>query len=336
MKTVSERDISRSEAFLILMNEDFVEYSRSFRHANLTGQKAVNTNSEDARGQALDSTSWQEVYWSRDGDSDFQTLCQDYEDKKFSWPHHPKDINLREFMAKFTKNWRPTRSVSFVPVFFPTFKYRVPYRNFKFEDWCRYMLLAEKPGCYLDNVGKNFSSCFEELRDFVENSHCCPKVVKEEFEESLRLGSRANAQCPQPKMHELLEDQLTNFSVDASDNQLPDDWIQLMSLHKPQDRKTDLPEVASLGEGDYEDDAASDYDDEAFVKQARDHNWDSDMIELNWCDRELESAVKWLQLQKEVFEVPSEALLSRGLLKRTMYCVFMLNVRKSPFLSNRF
>jgi len=49
--------------------------------------------------------------------------------------------------------------------------------------WCRNLLLQDKPGCYLDNVGVNFNgSCEEELRDFVNNSPFCPQLVKEEFE----------------------------------------------------------------------------------------------------------------------------------------------------------
>ena len=53
-------------------------------------------------------------------------------------------------------------------------------------------MLQDKPGCTLDNVGKNFNSCEEELRDFVENSEYCPNLVKEEFKESQKVSDESN------------------------------------------------------------------------------------------------------------------------------------------------
>ena len=58
-----------------------------------------------------------------------------------------------------------------------------------YEEYCRCLLLQDKPGCTFDNVGKTFDSCEEELKDFVENSQFCPNLVKEEFKESQTEGS---------------------------------------------------------------------------------------------------------------------------------------------------
>ena len=58
-------------------------------------------------------------------------------------------------------------------------------RKNDYEDYCRNLLLQDKRGCTIDNVGRNFNDCCEEeLRDFVENSPFCPILVKEEFKES--------------------------------------------------------------------------------------------------------------------------------------------------------
>ena len=88
-------------------------------------------------------------------------------------------------MTNFTKNWKfsPTGSKVF-PYFVPTYRYVVHQGKSGYEDYCKNLLLQDKPGCYLDNVGKNFESCKEELRDFVENYPFCPELIKDEFSES--------------------------------------------------------------------------------------------------------------------------------------------------------
>ena len=53
-------------------------------------------------------------------------------------------------------------------------------------------MLQDKPGCYFDNVGKEFSSCEAELKDFVANSAFCPELLKEEFEQSQNVVNESN------------------------------------------------------------------------------------------------------------------------------------------------
>ena len=48
--------------------------------------------------------------------------------------------------------------------------FRVIKGSSSYENWCKTILLSEKPGCYLSNVGHGFAGPHEELEDFVNNS----------------------------------------------------------------------------------------------------------------------------------------------------------------------
>ena len=74
------------------------------------------------------------------------------------------------------------------PYIIPTFRYVIKKGRNNYEEFCRCLLLQDKPGCTFDNVGKNFESCEEELRDFVKTSPFGPNLLKEEFEESQKHG----------------------------------------------------------------------------------------------------------------------------------------------------
>ena len=104
---------------------------------------------------------------------------------------HPKDISLREFMCNFSKKWNYSPANVF-PYMMPTYRYVIKKNKPHYEAYCQNLLLQDKPGCTLDNVGKNFNSCEEELRDFVENSEYCPNLVKEEFKESQKISEESN------------------------------------------------------------------------------------------------------------------------------------------------
>ena len=107
-------------------------------------------------------------------------------EKKIFKNKHPKYISLREFVTNFTKSWKfsPSANRCFLNAK-PTFRYIVNKKRPNYEMWCKNVLLQDKPGCYLDNVGKNFEgSCEAELKDFVENSPFIPELIKEEFTKS--------------------------------------------------------------------------------------------------------------------------------------------------------
>ena len=129
---------------------------------------------------------WGDAYWNRDSNEEFIKLCSNYENnpKSFTIQKHPKDLSLREFVVNFSKKWKYAPSENVFPHFFPTYRYVVHKGMHIYEDYCRSLLLADKPGCTIYNVGSNFESCEEELRDFVENSPFCPDLIKKDFLES--------------------------------------------------------------------------------------------------------------------------------------------------------
>jgi hypothetical protein len=100
-------------------------------------------------------------------------------------------------MVLFSKKWKYSPAEVW-PHFIPTFQFPVKKGKEIFEEYCRNLLLQDKPGCTLDNVGKididgiEFESCEDELAHFVRESPYCPDLVKEEFEDSLRPGGNEN------------------------------------------------------------------------------------------------------------------------------------------------
>ena len=104
----------------------------------------------------METVDWLHIYAEREENDQFKQLCTDYP-SKFKWPYHPKLINLRTFVTYFTKNWKVKTSITF-PVFSPIQKFHISKKHKSYENWCKYILLAEKPGCYITNVGKGFAS----------------------------------------------------------------------------------------------------------------------------------------------------------------------------------
>ena len=88
--------------------------------------------------------------------------CQDWPEK-FKYKCHPKDISLRHFISHFAKDWEPLMHTTFVPVIIPLFRYPVASNHKKFPQYCKSVLLAEKPGCYPENLGQGFENMQDEL-----------------------------------------------------------------------------------------------------------------------------------------------------------------------------
>ena len=105
-------------------------------------------------------------------------------------------------------------------------------------------MLQDKPGCTFDNVGKNFQSCEEELRDFVENSPFCPNLVKEEFEESQKAG----IDIQQDQDPFVFGDSLYIAPEGNAERAPKDDYMHLHELADDEDNEDDLDTL----ENDYE------------------------------------------------------------------------------------
>ena len=167
LNTIGQRDMGAYECNLICLNKPYVEYSKTERVVNLRGSSTIKTNISINDEGIINKDNWQEAYWQRETCPQYQQLCKDYPNIPF--PKHPKNISLREFVVNFTKTWKYSpRDV--YPNFIPSYKYIVHKGKPHYEEYCKNVLLMDKPGCTLENVGKSFSSYEEELRDFVENS----------------------------------------------------------------------------------------------------------------------------------------------------------------------
>ena len=115
INTVSERDISRNEACLILHRDQYVKYSKSFRSVNLLGTKQILNSVEKDNEMAQDHTSWAELYSKRETNPGYIQLCANY-GTTFHWRCHPKEISLREFVSNFNKDWKPLQNnQTFIP-----------------------------------------------------------------------------------------------------------------------------------------------------------------------------------------------------------------------------
>ena len=182
MSCLAQRDMTSNECFLIAHGLPYVEFSSTPRIANLKGSSVAKQKVGSETECIQESDNWQNAYWNRENSDGYKKLCADYEAGQVPvLDRHPKDLSLREFMCNFTKKWKYAPAEVF-PYMIPTYRYVVKKGKPHYEEYCKNLLLQDKPGCTLDTVGKAFSSCEEELKDFVENSEFCPNLVKVEFD----------------------------------------------------------------------------------------------------------------------------------------------------------
>ena len=150
------------------------------------------------------------------------------------------------------------------------------------------ILLFEKPVYYITNVGKQYQSFVEELRDFVLHSNVCPKLVKQEFEES-QLETEDNLPVDDMADH---EDQLLISPLQNLDEEdIVPTQFQIHQLH----------EDIEQNKGDDDDDTASDFDAEEFINDIDKHDWnfDHDTLHNVLSEQDLHSAPEWLEITKK-------------------------------------
>ena len=229
--------MTTNECFLIAHGLPYVEFSHRPRTANLKGSFVAKNKVKDEAEPIVEDSNWQESYWKKEEIEGYKKLCSDYEAGTVPvkvLDKHPRDLSLREFMCNFTKKWKYCPAEVF-PYFIPTFRYVVNKSKKYYEDYCRSLLLQDKPGCTFDNVGKNFKNCEEELRDFVENSSFCPNLVKEEFKESQLGGDNPN-QNPDPFIG---GDDLYMDEEEGPERAPKDDYMHVYALGDEEDPTND-------------------------------------------------------------------------------------------------
>ena len=245
MSCIGQRDMTSNECFLIAHGHPYVEFSQAPRTANLKGSSVAKKKLKDESECIQDDDNFTEAYWKREEIDGYKQLCTDYEAGKMAvLTKHPRDLSLREFMCNFTKKWNYCPAEVF-PYIIPTFRYVVKKGKENYEEYCRCLLLQDKPGCSFDNVGKMFGSCEEELKDFVENSPFCPNLVKEEFKESQKSSSNIQQEQdpfvfgdslyiePEGKPERALKDDYMHLHELANDKDLEDDQEDEYENHDP-------------------------------------------------------------------------------------------------------
>merc|ERR1712131_212266 len=150
----------------------YVDCSKQYRYCNLEGNNLLLEEVNKDSDSPINPYNFSTAYWERESNENYKKLIRDFEDGKFQYVRHPKDISLRFFMADFSVKWE-YEGFDFVPIPHPCYKWVVHKSKEQYEKYCRSLLLMEKPGCYLSNIGTEFDSCEAELKDFVENSEFC-------------------------------------------------------------------------------------------------------------------------------------------------------------------
>ena len=191
------------------------------------------------------------------------------------------------FVTYFTKNWMVKANIT-VPVFAQTYTFTVKRNHKSYENWCKYILLCEKPSFYITNIG-NIQSFAEELREFVANSEFCPQLVKEDFQES----------------------QLENEDEQHADDNFADEEQLLVSpLQNPDEEDIvptqfqihQIPEDIEQDKEIDDDDVTSEYDAEEFINDALEYDWTLDKTTLlkDMSEQDIHSAPNWLENQKKL------------------------------------
>ena len=224
LNSVGQRDMSLNECMLICHNQPYVEYSKTQRVVNLRGSNIVKANISINDDGIISKDNWQEAYWQRESYPQYQQLCKDF--PNIDYPKHPSNISLREFVVNFTKKWKYSPSNVF-PHFIPSYKYIVHKGKPHYEEYCMNLLLMDKPGCTIENVGKSFSSFEAELKGFVDNSEFCPNLLKKEFAESKKI---VNENKKETYSEGDAFDELYMEVDKAAENAPKDDWMEVYSL----------------------------------------------------------------------------------------------------------
>ena len=294
LNSVGQRDMSINECMLICHNQPYVDYSKTPRLVNLRGSNVIKNNISTNDEGITSKDNWQEAYWQRESCPQYQQLCKDF--PNIACPKNPKNIALREFVVNFTKKWKYSPSNVF-PHFIPSYKYIVHKGKPHYEEFCKNLLLMDKPGCTLENVGELFSSFEEELKDFVENSEFCPNLLKKEFYESQKVVDES-------KKEKYVEgdafDELYLEVDKAAENAPKDDWMEVFSLGFTDNlNKENEDHIAS-------DDDASDYDVD-LGEIHKEYDWQTHRRELKLTDSELKEAEGFVVQKKQ-----STATLTRN------------------------
>jgi hypothetical protein len=147
------------------------------------------------------------------------------------------------------------------------------------------LLLQDKPGCYLENVGKELESCEAELKNFVENSPYCPQLLKDDFAESqitTKKRPETETTVGGNALDELYIEPETN-----PENVQRDEWMECFA------HNNEIGITGAVAEGD----EGSDYDEVGPCNTLEIIDWQKDARDLNMTTEKIKSCDKWVDLR---------------------------------------
>ena len=298
MRQITEHDMSRNEAFRIVLGLPFVFYSRKFKSCNLLGVRRVVIDDDDDNMEGADRRATKDnkadLYWQRENNGNYKGLVEQYEAGNIDLPWHPHDINLYMYIAHFESNWQPSKE-TYVPHITPQFTYPPDPKNPKLaefrRDYLRTQLLSFQPGMRPQRLPQP-----EELEDamaaFVQTDHC-PRLIRDDFLKSLD-GANEDEEEVQP----LLDDP---EPLDPG-RIVQDPYMAGLGAALT---KADLNNTNMVDE-DEETALAEEREEIEYLNLATDEteDWSRDRIRLGLTSKQMEDAVYWLEQSKAVTDIP--------------------------------
>ena len=307
----TRRDISRQEGMLLLNTDrDYIKMSRPMIPCSLVGNKRLQIKNCDLDEKMAKDDGWQDKYFARETDENYQKACKEFEDDPDAWralfppnyksPKSPQETSLHQFIAFLSKKWTPKKNEC-VPFCTPYFQF-VPKsaKVERHEAYCRARLLQFKPGANPENLLFGFENHKDCLEDFVKNDKNCPLFLKEDFEKSLE-AEESDDDSENGSDNEDHEFDDVGFSLDDDLSDGVTDEINLLK------QLLDTRQIGDLqADGDYEEahDEGSDYDEADVAQDIQDHDWSKSCNELNLDEQSMKDYKNWISNKKldAVFE----------------------------------
>ncbi|KAG0729382.1 hypothetical protein GWK47_030434 [Chionoecetes opilio] len=147
----------------------------------------------------------------------------------------------------------------------------------------------DKPGCTLDNVGKEFGSCEAELKEFVKNP-LCPEIIQEEFKQS-QIPIQNVPSAPE---HNPLDE--LHVEEEEPENTELDEWMECINIGNGavvQAVENHVSEVEQHPE----------YTDDCFLRENESEVFDDAQV-LGMTDSDLKDAQGWIEEKKKTAVLP--------------------------------
>ena len=237
-------------------------------------------------------------YWCREDDPNYQKACKEWQDMVETRRENPALVSLFKFASRYNKNWTHSNDVK-VPHITPNFNH-IPNKKNRTERYgmfLRSLLLSHKPATTIDGVkAMDFDQLEEECASFCE-SLLCPKMTREEFEESQKnleeLEDMVEGDGNEVDNPATEEEELLVLPEEVHEPMEQEAWMEFLREVRPDEGGVLEQEQLIEGEGDYDD------RDLAVAAQEKD-DWDAAAISegLTTDDKFLELG-DWVKKQKQ-------------------------------------